>query len=446
MKSKIFLFLAFSILCLFACKEESTIIVSPSIINAPIEGGQYFVKVTCEKAWTATPHDNWISVSSTEGIGNEVVTISVKNNNKANDDSTFVFFADDENTTKVIIKRKGLGGNAISVSAYRISKSAIGGEQILQISSKTKWAVSSDASWVTVDKGVGVNNGTITVRIAPNTSLKSTRATLTISEYGTGNTDNKAEVEIYRSGSTDPAYYVFSVSERNLVHISHGNLQYRPFSKLWRFADNQYDYIGMNNRLILSSSYDVYIDLFGWGTGKNPTLASQEDSDYQTFTDWGVNPISNGEKTANMWRTLTAEEWKYLLENRLNADRLRSLATVNGVHGFLILWDYWEDPYGLTFVPDAKDWTTNTYSDSEWSIMETFGAIFLPTAGNRSWYEGNPIVYNLEYKGFYWSSTPTENPSDGQAFMFDFDENGYNIDHENFRHDAISVRLVRDAN
>ena len=36
-----------------------------------------------------------------------------------------------------------------------------------------------------------------------------------------------------------------------------------------------------------------------------------------TNYDWGVNnAISNGGNEAGLWRTLTIEEWKYLMESR----------------------------------------------------------------------------------------------------------------------------------
>ena len=49
------------------------------------------------------------------------------------------------------------------------------------------------------------------------------------------------------------------------VYFSQGNLQYQASTDTWKFAESQYDYIGDANSNI-SSSYDGWIDLFGWGT------------------------------------------------------------------------------------------------------------------------------------------------------------------------------------
>ena len=71
---------------------------------------------------------------------------------------------------------------------------------------------------------------------------------------------------------------LFSVSATQRVYFSQGNLQYQASTDTWRFAEHQYDYVGSDNRSI-SSTYSGWIDLFGWGTGSNPTLSSQNNED-----------------------------------------------------------------------------------------------------------------------------------------------------------------------
>jgi glycosyltransferase involved in cell wall biosynthesis len=93
----------------------------------------------------------------------------------------------------------------------------------------------------------------------------------------------------------------FSINENGKkVIFSQGNLQYNPAENIWRFAEKQYDMIGADNANI-SPTYNGYIDLFGWGTGNNPTLASEAAADYATFTDWGIHPISNGIQSDFTW-------------------------------------------------------------------------------------------------------------------------------------------------
>lgn len=202
-------------------------------------------------------------------------------------------------------------------------------------------------------------------------------------------------------------------SDGDQIVFSQGNLQYQASSGLWRFATNQYDYVGdasngnvfendikCNNALI-SETYDGWIDLFGWGTGDTPTKTSTHYSDYNSFTDWGDNPISNGGDVANAWRTLTLEEWTYLFETRSNAADLHSQATVDGIHGYVLLPDYFVCPTELSFTANSCDWTTNNYTINQWGKMQGRGAVFLPAAG---WREGVKL-FRINSEGFSQSSS-----------------------------------------
>jgi uncharacterized repeat protein (TIGR02543 family) len=77
----------------------------------------------------------------------------------------------------------------------------------------------------------------------------------------------------------------FSVRANKMVRFSRGNLQYQASTNTWRFAENQYDTIGADNTNI-SATNTGWIDLFGWGTGSNPTNTSTNNGDYSSFTDW----------------------------------------------------------------------------------------------------------------------------------------------------------------
>ena len=234
----------------------------------------------------------------------------------------------------------------------------------------------------------------------------------------------------------------FSVSATTQVQFSQGNLQYQASTNTWRFAEHQYDLIGSDNSNI-SASYSGWIDLFGWGTGNAPTKSSTDYSDYSTFTDWGVNAISNGGNTANTWRTLTKDEWVYLFNTRTNASSKYGVASVNGVNGLVILPDSWVLPSGCSFVAGlATSYGTeyfasvNTYTAAQWSQMESAGAVFLPAAGDHL---GTSVNYVGSYGG-YWSATPrgTDN-----AYNLYFDSNYLNPQNYYYRNYGPSVRLVR---
>lgn len=231
----------------------------------------------------------------------------------------------------------------------------------------------------------------------------------------------------------------FSINENGKkVLFSQGNLQYNPAENIWRFAEKQYDMIGADNANI-SPTYNGYIDLFGWGTGNNPTLASEDAADYATFTDWGIHPISNGTNTANKWRTLSKLEWEYLINDRANADKLRALATVNGVHGSILLPDAWKLPQGLSFAADATTWAGNVYTEAQWQQMEQAGAVFLPAMGSRLGTKFRPVA--VDGSSNYWSNTKDNENSAWSVSITD----GYSIVSYCYDiQDGVGVRLVTE--
>lgn len=218
------------------------------------------------------------------------------------------------------------------------------------------------------------------------------------------------------------SFALFQISPSKKIRFSRGNLQYQASTGKWRFAEHQYDFIGYDNEAI-SSNYNGWIDLFGWGTsGWNsgavayqPWCTSTNYEDYYPGGDWTknlagdyikadwarYNTIINGGNGSHKWRTLKSYEWKYLLFTRENASSKRGLAAVNNVNGMIILPDDWNQPNNLpNFVSNCYNWYDNTYDLEQWEIMEESGAVFLPAAGIR---EGTNISL-VASNGVYWST------------------------------------------
>ena len=200
------------------------------------------------------------------------------------------------------------------------------------------------------------------------------------------------------------SYAYFSVAPDKIVFFSRGNLQYQASTNTWRFAEHQFDFIGADNENT-SSGNKGWIDLFGWGssgwsgsgavcyqpysssTDNEDYLVSFHLTDYCVEGDWAYhNAIINGGNKAHLWRTLTRDEWYYLIYQRKDALSKFAPATVNGVHGIVILPDVPLDTTSLPFNYDKYEeggWEKNVYTKAQWLRMEKTGAIFLPAAGKR---------------------------------------------------------------
>ena len=222
---------------------------------------------------------------------------------------------------------------------------------------------------------------------------------VTIKE-NTGNTNNP---------NSNYKAKAFSVSFSKQVYFSPGNLQYHPANNEWRFAENQTDYIGDANSNC-SSTYNGWLDLFGWSTSATyfgVSTSTDRENDYLgSFVDWGTNKI--GTDAPNTWRTLSYDEWEYVVFDRPNASSLCGVAQVNDVNGLILLPDSWTCPSGISFKSgfyssDGADYYADyqIFTACQWSSLEAAGAVFLPAAGCR---DGSNVYYVQDY-GYFWSAT-----------------------------------------
>ena len=272
----------------------------------------------------------------------------------------------------------------------------------------------------------------------------------------------------------------FSVSATKQVVFSPGNLQFNAAKGshscadgstqpgTWRFAEHQWDYVGdATNGTVyengvkcdnakISSTYNGWIDMFGWGTsGWNsgakeyqPYSSSLEhSSDYYpggyeinnltggyAKADWGVyNQIGN--TSPGTWRILTMEEFLYLFHGRPNAAQLLGFGTVNGVQGTIILPDNWETPEGITFSSafdkgvkwvgeyfkyensKSDNFSHNIYTSAQWDKLESKGAVFLPEAGCR---HETTVKDALTVGGNYWTATYASSSTVHSLSFYDY--------------------------
>lgn len=304
---------------------------------------------------------------------------------------------------------------------------------------------------------------------------------------------------------------LFSVSEGHQVYFSQGNLQWSATNGgstftthdvitggvdegTWRFAENQYDYIGYENDYG-SATYTGWIDLFGWGTsgyhnpddiyntryhpydysqstssnsynktgyGPSINMPSTDLTGSSANYDWGVyNAISNGGNTPGLWRTLTNSEWIYLWYTRQGS-------TINGTEnarytairieghgcGVLLFPDNFTWPLTNKYPSNINDYrgiardidtpAPNNFTYDEYKVLEEAGCVFLPAAGIR-------IAVNSPYltgnHGHYWSSSAyLDYSSMAQSYAAHFQTFMlFSPDGLNGRQYGRSVRLVQDA-
>ena len=224
----------------------------------------------------------------------------------------------------------------------------------------------------------------------------------------------------------------FSVGGGRQVKFAKGNVYYNVLTKTFAMYENQWDFTGGYNDSIDKPNYHGYIDLFGWGTANNPMLYTEKDEDYATFEDWGT-------KLGGNWRTLTKDEWKYIMKKRPDAKKKYAFAEVGHARGIILLPDIWTLPDSCVFFPGMDYIDSNQFDARMWKKMENAGAVFLPSTGYR---EG-PTYKSTWFEGRYWTST---GDFVNGAWGFGFDAlRKIGVMCYAHRYPGFAVRLVEDV-
>ncbi len=234
---------------------------------------------------------------------------------------------------------------------------------------------------------------------------------------------------------------VFSVSASNQVRFSPGNLQYKATlgshstaagsmaPGTWRFAEHQYDFVTPANNTSSAEDYGEWIDLFfygtsGWNSGYSQyqpwSRSAQGGCNTDSLVgdnvnaDWAYyNAISNGGDEAGLWRTLSKDEWDYLLNGREGS----TIGNVtNARYAYIAIEVQSENLSGMVLFPDnyvhpnglIEPYSINgavaslkVYTLEQWQSMEEAGCVFLYAAGEStgtSLNENGGVVY-------CWTST-----------------------------------------
>ena len=199
---------------------------------------------------------------------------------------------------------------------------------------------------------------------------------------------------------------VFTVHKQDCnvrkVYFSKGNLTAtgEAGSYSWEFAENQYDFIG---------SASGRADIFKWSTEGDGN-----------FKDWGIEYCTQEHLEEGTWRTMTKDEWTYLLTERVvnggtgNGHAYSYPITYNGKIGIAIYPDNYSN---VTLVPEVD------YQGIP------LGVVFLPSDGNGA--------------GNYWSS----DKDNANAWCgVSFNKAGkITVPNSNAIDNLSSVRLVSDA-
>ena len=179
----------------------------------------------------------------------------------------------------------------------------------------------------------------------------------------------------------------FTVAEGITVEFSPGLMYWDGDS--FEFESSQTEFSSTWN--------ENHVNHFSWSKDANVAVAETYDGTGRATADtFFTNKSGFTVNGQTGWRTLSKDEWSYLLKTRV----------VNGGTGYgkTCKWGAYSGVNGLII---AHDDYTGDFSDAA-AAVEVDGCVFLPAAGHRLGTNVNLVIDLVGDYGLYWSATPLE--------------------------------------
>lgn len=186
-----------------------------NVSNVDIPGGNTTATLSIQASnnceWVVSWSDSWIRISPTSGRGSQNVTISVSVNPSSSVERTAVVTV--KNTsgtiTRNVVVTQFANAESLELSTTAMNFTYTASSQDVTITSNTHWTISGLASWFTLSRTEGDNDGVVKITVNENTEEQERNAVLTFK----GASGSEQKLNVKQAGhSTD-----FTVSTKNIT-------------------------------------------------------------------------------------------------------------------------------------------------------------------------------------------------------------------------------------
>ncbi|MEL7122708.1 MAG: BACON domain-containing carbohydrate-binding protein, partial [Bacteroidota bacterium] len=128
------------------------------------------VNITSNTDWEAFALDNWVMVSPASGSGDEVLTLSIGENQELSSRITYVYVTIGEDVDTVWVYQEGRSLITLQVDPDVIELDELGQTTAVTISSNGNWTVTASDDWLTLNQNIGNGDANLTLTVEENTS------------------------------------------------------------------------------------------------------------------------------------------------------------------------------------------------------------------------------------------------------------------------------------
>ena len=431
-------------------QTKQAVVVGSSGNVTAVKDGTADAVSTSDKTYVETTSGNTVTITTAAPEAGKVAKVTVR--------SYTVTSASEAKVPVTALTVTGMGEATVVSKGSTLQMTATAAPTYADWKAVTvTWSVASDTQSdnpgnATIDASTGVLTGTAEGEVV---------VTATVDGSGATGQCTVTVVKPVPAGAVRGKFTINAGGEQ--VYFSQGNLQATTTDGgtnwSWGFATNQWDFVGneaANNAISGNGTVSTNgtVDLFGWSTPATTygIHNSTTSGDYSgAFVDWGGN-IGTG------WRTLSKDEWDYLIFTRASGSKVNDLATTNarythatintdngsdGINGIILFPDGVTVDYSAASwkgINEKRNWNGATKcTTSQWNALAAKGFVFLPAAG----YRNGTTIGGINSNGYYWSSTLSSDSYSYYTRVLGSNEEPTTV--SDSRKTGISVRLVKNV-
>ncbi len=146
--------------------NKNSLAVSTSSVTFDAAASQQTVNVTANCDWKVSCSASWLTINPMSGNANATLTLSAQENTVTVREATITVTGGGFTRTISVTQRGA--EEKLSVSPQTLEFDSNAEEKTFAITSNSKWTISSDQSWCSVNKSSGNGNENVTVKVTQN--------------------------------------------------------------------------------------------------------------------------------------------------------------------------------------------------------------------------------------------------------------------------------------
>ncbi len=410
---------------------DCRIVVSPSNINIPLNGGKFDVKVHSNSTWSAKNNKSWIKLSKYDGEYDDIVSVYVEPsfNNQPTDASISFEAAYSRNMISGICyyslnyyKYKSevrvVRADTFAVSPSNVVIDCEGGDVNVTLLSLSEWTAYANRDWVEITPSGGLGNKDVKIKVRGTQSFQDVATVIFKSKSG----GQETSMSIVRRGYFTKEGEMMSDCQGNRYktiwingyNIMAENLKCSKYdTESEAYKDGIYD---INASAFSAHTYTpAYIDdtdNSNWTTSSySRNLTELQIAKLGYLYNWAAAVgVADGEKQTtefmgnrqgicpNGWHLPSQQEFKYLLS--ISGTDSKTLKTTSGWYIDRRNVDgNGTDDYGFSTLPackmpgyEASFWTSTPQlnnAESSIALLMRYNTSIIKLEGNQTGVKGN---------------------------------------------------------